>query len=196
MTQNLHTTSETDPTSDEQAPRRYVCFGPIQVDLRHETVTRDGSPIRLSGKAYLALLTFLERPGEIVTRESLCCRLWPFERNIDKYANLNTTMTKLRRVIGDRSAKPLYIETIRQKGFVFIAHPELSDRADQRKHASNIVQENTSIVDPSLPRAARSDAKSVFPLIFYIVGLILVGALVGAAIWMAAWISYQGHGLR
>ncbi len=57
---------------------------------------------------------------------SRCRQLWPdtFPANLD--ANVNTTMNKLRQVLGDSPESPVYIETIPRRGYSFIASVEFS----------------------------------------------------------------------
>jgi DNA-binding winged helix-turn-helix (wHTH) protein len=192
ITQESHPRAGTRPVLPKPSELRYVSFGAIQVDLQKEEVAKDGSRIRLSGNAYFILLALLERPGEIVSRESLYQLLWQSEPDIDKHSNLNTTINKLRQSLGDSALRPLYIETIPRRGYVFIAHPQASNRPDEVL-ASNTTQTNTSSLNRSVPQEFETAAKSAFPMIAYIVGLILIGSLLGAGIWMAAWISYQHH---
>jgi DNA-binding winged helix-turn-helix (wHTH) protein len=192
ITQESQPRASTHSALPTPSKRRYVSFGAVQVDLLKEAVTKDGSRIKLPRKAYSVLLALLERPGEIVTRESLYQRLWPPELNIDKHTNLNMTINKLRRSLGDSSLKPLYIETIPRRGYVFVAHPQASDRPGEVL-VSNITQTNTSSLHQSEAQAFEAVAKPAFSWIAQVVGLILIGVLFGAGIWIAAWISYQHH---
>src|SRR6267143_119538 len=73
------------------------------------------------------LLTLLEKPGEVVTREELRFRLWPADTHVNYDANVNTTVNKLRQALGDSSEKPLYIETIPRKGYCLIVQPEFAE---------------------------------------------------------------------
>jgi DNA-binding winged helix-turn-helix (wHTH) protein len=192
ITQEFPQGAETRPAFPKPFELRYVRFGAIQMDLQKETVTKDGSRIRLSGNAYFILLALLERPGEIVTRESLYQCLWPSELGINKQSNLTVTINRLRRSLGDSSQSPLYIETISRRGYVFIAHPQASDRPDGVV-VPDAIQTKPFSLYQSVPQASETTAKSAFPMIAYIVGLILIGSMLGAGIWMAAWISYQHH---
>src|SRR5258708_39068493 len=143
ITQECHATTRHSPTVPRPSTPRYVSFGTVQIDLQNEAVTKDGSRITLSGKAYRILLALLERPGEIVTRESLYQRLWPSELDIDKHSNLNTTINKLRRSLGDSSLRPISIETIQRRGYVFIAHAQALDRPHEA-FVSNTDQKTNS----------------------------------------------------
>src|SRR6267142_1842903 len=99
---------------------RYIHFGPFQIDQQRQEVTRNGSRLKLQGKVYQVLLTLLEKPGEVVTREELRIRLWPADTHVNYDANVNTTVNKLRQALGDSSDKPLYIETIPRKGYCLL----------------------------------------------------------------------------
>ena len=73
-------------SSPERGPLssgRYISFGPFRVDQRTQELSRDGARIKLQGKVYRALLTLLERPGEIITREDLRVRLWPDDTHVN-----------------------------------------------------------------------------------------------------------------
>src|SRR2546427_4488154 len=106
---------------------RYVLFGPFRIDQQRQEVTRNGARLKLQGKVYQTLLTLLEKPGEVVTREELRMRLWPADTHVNYDANVNTTVNKLRLALGDSSDKPLYVETIPRKGYSLLVQPEVSD---------------------------------------------------------------------
>src|ERR1700720_2889130 len=106
---------------------RYVHFGPFQIDQQRQEVTRNGSRLKLQGKVYQVLLTLLEKPGEVVTREELRIRLWPSDTYVNYDANVNTTVNKLRQALGDSSDKPLYIEAVPRRGYCLIVQPEFAD---------------------------------------------------------------------
>jgi len=101
-------------------PARYICFGAFHLDLQRGELLKDSSRIKLQGKVYQALLALLQKPGEIVTREELRMQLWPSGRRVNYDANVNTTVNKLRQVLGDSPDQPLFVETIPRKGYSFI----------------------------------------------------------------------------
>jgi DNA-binding winged helix-turn-helix (wHTH) protein len=70
------------------------------------------------------LLALVERPGETVTREALRARLWPGDTFVNYDANVNTTVNKLRLVLGDSPEKPMYVETIPRQGYCFLGNVE------------------------------------------------------------------------
>jgi DNA-binding winged helix-turn-helix (wHTH) protein len=103
---------------------RYLCFGGFQLDTQRELLFKDGTKVRLPGKVFQTLVALLEKPGEVVTREALRERLWPQGTFVNYDANVNTTVNKLRLVLGDSPDQPAYIETIPRLGYCFVGSVE------------------------------------------------------------------------
>jgi DNA-binding winged helix-turn-helix (wHTH) protein len=166
---------------------RYVSFGPFQIDQQRQEVTRNGARLKLQGKVYQVLLTLLEKPGEVVTREELRTRLWPADTHVNYDANVNTTVNKLRQALGDSSDKPLYIETIPRRGYCLLVQPEVSD-----KSATPLLSQNEKSADSVKFVSRNSDgfnfSKADIWVILGVIGLIIAGMLLGAGI-ARLWIS-------
>src|SRR3984885_2866915 len=105
---------------------RYIRLGPFQIDQQRQEITKNGEKLKLQGKVFRVLMTLLEKPGEVVTREELRQRLWPAETYVNYDANVNTTVNKLRLALGDSSERPIYIETIPRRGYCLLVQPEIS----------------------------------------------------------------------
>ena len=103
---------------------RYLCFGGFQLDTQRELLFKDGSKVRLPGKVFQTLVALLDKPGEVVTREALREKLWPEGTFVNYDANVNTTVNKLRLVLGDSPDQPAYIETIPRLGYCFVGSVE------------------------------------------------------------------------
>jgi len=110
------------------APARYLRFGAFLLDVKREELFKDGTRVKLQGKVYQALLALLEKPGDILTREALRTRLWPADTHVNYDANVNTTVNKLRQVLGDSPEEPVFVDTIPRKGYRFVAKVEYLDR--------------------------------------------------------------------
>ena len=106
---------------------RYASFGDFEMDLREQRLTRESQPIKIQGKVYQALLVLVESPGELVTREQLRNRLWPRDAHLNYDANVNTTVNKLRQILGDTSESAIFIQTIPRRGYGFIAKVRYAD---------------------------------------------------------------------
>jgi len=167
---------------------RYVHFGPFRIDQQRQEVTRDGSRVKLQGKVYQVLITLLEKPGEVVTREELRIRLWPADTHVNYDANVNTTVNKLRQALGDSSDKPLYIETIPRKGYCLLVQPEVSDRPPQ-PHVAHSESSANSSQESSWSSRGSSLTRSDVWVVLGVIGLILAGMLLGAGI-TRFWISH------
>ena len=121
------------------SPTRYLSFGTFHLDLQKEELFKDGARVKLQGKVYQALLALLEKPGEIVTREELRQHLWPDDTHVNYDANVNTTVNKLRQVLGDLPDQPAFVNTIPRKGYSFVARVEYLERpvAHLAQHAQD-----------------------------------------------------------
>src|SRR5256884_8137519 len=165
---------------------RYVLFGPFRIDQQRQEVPRNGARLKLQGKVYQVLLTLLEKPGDVVTREELRMRLWPADTHVNYDANVNTTVNKLRQALGDSSDKPLYIETIPRKGYCLLVQPEFTD-VPAAITAQTIV--NGSNGKPHQSEGAAEAPKMDLWITLGVIGLILAGMLLGAGI-AKLWISH------
>ena len=180
-----------EPTTSERillTSGRYVHFGPFRIDQQRQEVTRNGSRLKLQGKVYQVLMTLLEKPGEVVTREELRFRLWPADTHVNYDANVNTTVNKLRQALGDSSEKPLYIETIPRKGYCLLVQPEVSDKA-LHSHFAPGEPSSVSAQESSGSPASLAFSKSDVWIVLGVIGLILAGMLLGAGI-TRLWISH------
>ena len=173
-------------------PARYVRFGSFHLDLRKEELLKDGTRVRLQSKVYQALLALLEKPGEVVTREALRMRLWPADTHVNYDANVNTTVNKLRQVLGDSPDQPTFVDTIPRKGYSFVAKIEYLDQPAPQQaqnpegNASAAAEMVSRESKNSLLRAALSSKWFAAGVI----SLVLAGMLFGAAL-----ISYSHRGI-
>lgn len=170
-------------------PSRYIRFGMFHLDLRREELLRDGTRVKLQGKVFQALMALLEKPGEIVTREALRTRLWPSDTHVNYDANVNTTVNKLRQVLGDSPEEPAFVDTIPRKGYSFVAKVEYLDHPEPQPASQQ----------PTAQRPAGSDSdqhdlKKFFPRAAFhskwftagVISLIVAGMLFGAALILYA----------
>src|SRR3974377_1868045 len=98
-----------------------VRFGPFELDPASGELFKLGHKLSLRGQPIEVLGILLERPGELVTREELCKRLWPQDTFVDFEHSLNTAIKKLRQALDDDVEMPRDIETLPKKGYRFVA---------------------------------------------------------------------------
>jgi DNA-binding winged helix-turn-helix (wHTH) protein len=178
-----------DSNSTSVHPSRYIRFGVFHLDLRREELLRDGSRVKLQGKVYQALLALLEKPGEVVTREALCMRLWPSDTHVNYNANVNTTVNKLRQVLGDSPEDPVFVDTIPRKGYSFVAKVEYLDHPEPLP-----VPQQSGSQAISASESGQSEPKYFFPRAAFhskwftagVISLIVAGMLFGAALILYA----------
>lgn len=111
--------------SGEEKRAQSYRFSGWTIDLvRRELISPAGALVPLTGAEHDLLLTFVDRPGQILNRDQLLelarNRAHGYDRSVD------VQVSRLRRKLGDDvSASPL-IKTVRGAGYVFTADVERS----------------------------------------------------------------------
>jgi DNA-binding winged helix-turn-helix (wHTH) protein/tetratricopeptide (TPR) repeat protein len=106
------------------AAARLARFGEFELDLRAGELRRHGRRLRLQEKPLRVLVALLERAGDVVLREELRAHLWADDTFVDFDSNLNTAVSKLREVLGEKAESPRYLETLPKRGYRFLAPVE------------------------------------------------------------------------
>lgn len=106
------------PTEAAAEPRHIARFGEWSFDReRHALTAPDGREINLSAAEAGLLMTLLERPNRILSREQLLGErdIDPFDRSID------VRVSRLRRKLEDDPHDPHLIKTVYGAGYLFSA---------------------------------------------------------------------------
>jgi len=101
-------------------------FGAFELDAASGELSKAGIPIKLRLQAIQVLLMFVERAGQVVTREEIRGRLWTDDTFVDFQRSINFCVNQIRAALGDDAEKPRYVETLPRRGYRFIA-PVTSD---------------------------------------------------------------------
>jgi len=96
-------------------------FGIFEADVETHELRKHGRRVRLQDQPFAVLAALLEHPGVVITREELRERLWPADTFVDFDHSLNTTINKIREVLGDSATSPRFIETVARRGYRFMA---------------------------------------------------------------------------
>ncbi len=107
-------------------------FGVFEVDRRAGELTKRGLRIRLQEQPFQVLALLLEKPGELVTREELCEKLWS-QTVVDFDHGLNKAINKIREALGDSAENPRFVETVARRGYRFLADVTPIDTAADRR---------------------------------------------------------------
>jgi len=104
-----------------------IAFDRFEVDLRSGELLKNGRRLRLQAQPFQLLALLLDRPGEVVTREEICRKLWQADTFVDFDHSLGTAMNKIREALGDSAEHPQFVETLPRRGFRFIGELKGSD---------------------------------------------------------------------
>ncbi|HET6975297.1 MAG TPA: transcriptional regulator [Pyrinomonadaceae bacterium] len=94
-------------------------FGAFVLNARERLLTKDTLPVSLPPKAFDLLLVLVQNNGSLMKKEDLFDLLWPVEAVEE--GNIPYNIALVRKALGDRATKPLYIATIPKQGYRFIA---------------------------------------------------------------------------
>ena len=105
--------------------QHFYQFGDFTLDVDQRILLRKGRPRPLAPKVFDTLVILVEKKGRIVAKEELMRRLWP--DTFVEEANLTFNVQQLRKALGDKARKPIYIETVTRRGYRFIGAVEEID---------------------------------------------------------------------
>ena len=94
-------------------------FDEYLLDLKEETLHRNGEKVNINRRTFQVLKLLVERPGEIISKQDFFETVWTdtfVEDNV-----LTVTMTTLRKALGDDAKQARFIETLPRKGYRFLA---------------------------------------------------------------------------
>jgi DNA-binding winged helix-turn-helix (wHTH) protein len=106
-------------TSLETPAGRTVAFGPFTFDRTNRLLWKDGVEVALPPRVLALLALFVERPGEVVTKQELMAAVW--RDAFVTETSLAEAISVLRQTLGDDPQRPTYIQTLHRRGYRFIA---------------------------------------------------------------------------
>jgi len=89
------------------------------VDVDSNRIQSGQQDIKLESRVMTLLVYLAKNQGSVVSREQLEADVW--SGRVISYDALTSCITRLRKVLGDDSRKPVYIETVPKKGYRLIA---------------------------------------------------------------------------
>jgi DNA-binding response OmpR family regulator len=94
-------------------------FGDLEINFKKYYARKEGKSLKLSPREYELLRCFIERQGEIVTREELLKQIWGYESYPDT-RTVDAHIAKLRHKIEDNPEVPKLIVTVHGMGYKFL----------------------------------------------------------------------------
>jgi two-component system, OmpR family, response regulator RegX3 len=98
--------------------------GPVTVDPARRAATLNGNDLDLTRKEFELLELLMREAGTVVSRERLIDEVWDVNW-FGSTKTLDVHVSSLRRKLGDDSANPRFIHTVRGVGFRFASADEL-----------------------------------------------------------------------
>jgi DNA-binding winged helix-turn-helix (wHTH) protein/TolB-like protein len=130
---------------------RLATFHLFEFNLETLELIKSGVRLRLENKPANALLCLIDRRGQVVKRNELVALLWPGESHGDFNHRLNKVINKLRQVLGDDPSQAHFIQTLKGRGYRFVADASIVEPAREAAVLTAIAQLGTSTLAPSSP---------------------------------------------
>ena len=107
-----------DLAASKNAKRLYE-FGEFRLEVSERQLLRGEMVIDLKPKVFDLLVLLVQNAGRLMEKEAIFQLLWP--DTVVEEANLNVSISALRKALGDTASAPRYIETAPKRGYRFIA---------------------------------------------------------------------------
>jgi TolB-like protein/DNA-binding winged helix-turn-helix (wHTH) protein len=106
-----------------------------RLDLSRYELTIERRRVQLEPQPMDLLILFVQKRGELVTREEIIAKLWGKDVFVDVDQSINAAVRKIRSALRDDPATPRYLETVIGKGYRFIGEVEIVGAAPADKPA-------------------------------------------------------------
>jgi DNA-binding response OmpR family regulator len=94
-------------------------FGNLEINFKKYEARKKDKPLKLTPREYELLKCFIEREGEIISRDELLNQVWGYDSYPDT-RTIDAHITKLRHKIEDNPEDPKLIVTIHGIGYKFL----------------------------------------------------------------------------
>jgi DNA-binding response OmpR family regulator len=105
--------------------------GPLELDRPAHRAYLTGRELSLTARAVTLLEYLMLHPDELLSRERLLDAVWGWDYPAATRA-VDTRIAELRRVLGDDSDTPEYIETVVGQGYRFVGRVETAPRGETK----------------------------------------------------------------
>jgi adenylate cyclase len=128
----------------------------FRVDLADERLWKGDAPVQITNKAFQLLRFFIRNPNRLIAKDEILEKLWPgvyvTEGLIKEYVH------DLRAALGDDPKRPLFIETVRARGYRYLGGIEEMNGAENAVSESGAgagaSSESASPITGALPSIA------------------------------------------
>jgi DNA-binding winged helix-turn-helix (wHTH) protein/tetratricopeptide (TPR) repeat protein len=164
-------------------------FQSFRLDSTNHCLWNGEERVRIPPKAFDVLRYLVENPDRLVTQDELLEALWP-----DTYVNpevLRKYILEVRKILGDRSDRPAFIETLPKRGYRFVASVSDDGAAEPLSaSAAAVPLASTSLGGKhSADSAATANARTLSWRMLAGVAIVVV------ALGLAAWLYFSRRAL-
>jgi DNA-binding winged helix-turn-helix (wHTH) protein/tetratricopeptide (TPR) repeat protein len=164
-------------------------FQSFRLDSTNHCLWNGEERVRIPPKAFDVLRYLVENPDRLVTQDELLEALWP-----DTYVNpevLRKYILEVRKILGDRSDRPAFIETLPKRGYRFVASVSDDGAAEPLSaSAAAVPLASTSLGGKhSADSAATANARTLSWRMLAGVAMMVV------ALGLAAWLYFSRRAL-
>jgi len=104
---------------------RIYTLGPFRLDAEAQVLFRGTQPVALGQRAVVLLRILVERPGDLVSKDTLIEAAWSGLAVED--SNLTVQIAALRRALGEEPGGGRWIETLPRRGYRFVGPVGIED---------------------------------------------------------------------
>lgn len=112
-----------DGSARRKSAKTLLRFGDIEIDHERAEVRRAGSPITLTVQEFRLLAFLAENEGKTLSRTRLLEEVWGYDGAVAS-RTVDVHVSSLRQKLGDDSADPRWIVTVRGFGYRFESAPQ------------------------------------------------------------------------
>lgn len=158
-------------------------FDKFRLDVSERLLSREGERVQLSEKAFDTLYALVRRGNRLVGKDELLNEIWADaiveENNLDKNISL------LRQVLGERTGKGKFIETVRGHGFRFV--PEVREIEEEEKGRKGEEEQNLGTNQDQKPKTENRTTKDEKQNRFWLISLGVFSVLVLSSLGFYLW---------
>jgi len=102
-------------------------FGDVEVREREFAIVKAGEVLPVEPKAFRVLLFLLRNPQKLITKEELLDAVWGDTAVSEN--SLARSVALLRKLLGDETRDPRYIETVATVGYRWVCKVEIAEES-------------------------------------------------------------------
>lgn len=126
-------------------------FGDVEVREREFSLTKASEALPVEPKAFRVLLILLRNPHKLNTKEELLNAVWGDAAVTEN--SLSRSIALLRRLLGDETHNPRFIETVATVGYRFVCPVEVSEDGGYGSEPVHVSAETADVAIRAKPRS-------------------------------------------